>query len=315
MDNGANEAQMITRVILGGSVFILKISGAATMQLARFLSKAANGELSSSGMVNLKTMLKSGKRLKVYTIKGNENFRRFAIGANEYGIKYAVIKRSAEDKKDELYELMVYEDDASKINRVIEKYDLLSLQDTDGTVEQTEENAGNTEADTETMEIEDIRGLLAKMMESDTAEGASDSAPFYQVSESENLSGSRSEDSADDYVETLAGQKLSLEEFARAETEEGAYFDDLTVKRVPGVPSEERMSVKAEIKQVSETLDTQNTVGNNPGLLAQMMMPDDADEKDKLKYGIGIIQEAIGTAFANVVNQTGGEVTDAGTGN
>ena len=282
---------MITRVVLSGSVFILKLSGAATKQLASFLSKAVNGELSSSGMVNLKTMLRSGKRLKVYTLKGDENFRKFARGANEYGIKYAVIKRNAEDKKDELYELMVFEDDAAKINRVIEKYELLSLQSSEGTVEsRSEGNTNNIEADSDMMEIEDIRTLLAKMMESDTAEGAVESNPFYQVSESENLSDNKSSSSADDYF-------------------------DMSVKRIPGAPSEERQSVKAEIKQISEMVNTSDTIGNNPGLLTQMMMPEDAEEKDKLKYGMEIISEAIGATFANIVKQTGGEVTDADTGN
>ena len=282
MENGANEAQMITRVVLAGSVFVIKLTGSGTMQMARFLSAVANGELSTSGQMNLKSMLKTGKRLKVFSVRGEENFKAFAVGAREYGIKYAVVKRTDEDRSKELYEIMVFEDDAAKINRVIEKYNLMELRDSGETAENVEM------PEEQQMSIGDVRGLLAQMMESDQ-ETEDTPVNFMQVSERENLSDTQSSYLEDD----VSGQMF---------------------ERIPGAPMEERQSVRAEIEEISENTGTDNTLGNNPGLLTQMMMPEDADEKDKLNYGINIIQEAVGNAFENVLKQTGGDATYADSG-
>ena len=45
MDNGANEAQMIQRIVLSGSVMVLKITGSESMKIAKFLSAALDGEM------------------------------------------------------------------------------------------------------------------------------------------------------------------------------------------------------------------------------------------------------------------------------
>ena len=80
MYSGEAEAQMITRVVISGSVFIVKLAGKETLQLAKFLSAAVDGELSTSGQIKLKTLLKSGQPLKVFTLKGDGNFVKFAEG-------------------------------------------------------------------------------------------------------------------------------------------------------------------------------------------------------------------------------------------
>ena len=192
MDNGANEAQMITRVVLGGSVFILRLAGPGTIQIAKFLSAAMSGEYNTSGLVNLKTLLKSGQTLKVYSIKGDENFKSFARGAKEYGIVYSVIKRNENDKDNEIYEIMVKQNDAAKINRVIEKYQLMELQDTGGTAENVSDSMN------EEMKIEDIRSLLANMLED---QGGEELVNFPMVSESENLSDTELNYSAEEGME------------------------------------------------------------------------------------------------------------------
>ena len=96
------------------------------------------------------------------------------------------------------------------------------------------------------------------------------------------------------------------------ENDEG--FPEMEIfSRVPGTPPEERPSVKEEIKNITENMPTDNTIGVNPGILSKMMMPEDAEEKDKLKYGMQMIEEAMRMSFANVMEKTGGELTDADT--
>ena len=279
MYSGEAEAQMITRVVISGSVFIVKLAGKETLQLAKFLSAAVDGELSTSGQIKLKTLLKSGQPLKVFTLKGDDNFVKFAEGAAQYGIVYSVVKRTDEEKSDQVYDIMVKQSDAAKINRVIEKYGLMQLEESDGSAEMTRSyEAGDDSAngqDNEEMLIEDVRTLMAKMMEGGNAAGNDENFPV--VSESEDLSGTQSEFSEDDIEPEL-------------------------FMRVPGTAPEERPSLKAEIKHLTEESPTNNTVGANPGLLAQMLVPEDAEEKDRLKYGMGIIEEAV------MKVQNGGEV-------
>lgn len=289
MYSGEQEAQMITRVVISGSVFIVKLAGKEAMQMAKFLSAFADGELATSGEIKLKTLLKSGQPLKVFSLKGDENFISFARGASEYGIVYSVVKRTDQEKTDQLFDIMVKQSDASKINRVIEKYGLMQLQDSDNSAVVTgeyKEGTPDTEirgADgTEGMPIEDIRALLAKMMESGSSQ--SDNENFTGVSESEDLSGTKSNYINNDEPEIIA--------------------------RVPGTPPEERPSIKAEIRQLTENRPADNTIGANPGILAQMMMPDDAEERDRLKYGMGIIRDAVNVSYRNILDQTGGDVTD-----
>lgn len=280
MDNGANEAQMITRVVLGGSVFILKLSGAGIHQMAKFLSAAMNGEHNTSGLINMKTLLKSGQPLKVYSIRGDENFRSFARGAKEYGIVYSVVKRSDTDKNNEVYEIMVKQNDAAKINRVIEKYHLMELQDSGGTAENVSDTinrALESEESTE-MKIEDIRSLLAKMLDN---QGEEELVNFPLASENENLSDAESNYSAEEEVELF--------------------------ERVPGTPVDERQSVRSEVKQIISESDNDinNTIGANPSIIAQMLAPADAEEEDR-KKGITIMQEAMTAAFSNIIKEAGG---------
>lgn len=292
MYSGEQEAQMITRVVISGSVFIVKLAGKEMLQMAKFLSAFVDGENATEGQIKLKTLLKSGQPLKVFSLKGDENFIAFARGAMQYGIVYSVVQRTDEEKSEQLFDIMVKQNDAAKINRVIEKYGIMQLDQSDNSAIVTDVQEGNEITKSQAngdMPIEDVRTLLARMMEKGNVAGNTENFPG--VSESENLSGTQ--------LESM-------------ENDEG--FPEMEIfSRVPGTPPEERPSVKDEIKNITENMPTDNTIGVNPGILSKMMMPEDAEEKDKLKYGMQMIEEAMRMSFANVMEKTGGELTDADT--
>jgi len=156
MDNGAQAAEAVTRVVLGGTTFILAISGKAALSVAKFVAAAVSDKSSTSGKVRLKTLLQSGSELKVFTLQGDDNFKKFAAEAKDYGILYSVVRRTEEDVQGGVYDLMVRAEDAGKINRVIEKFHLIEVE---GSVR---------EVDPQTVEenkIVDARTLLSKMLE------------------------------------------------------------------------------------------------------------------------------------------------------
>lgn len=128
MYSGTNESDQIVRLVLSGSVFLLRVSGAASMELLKFISAAASDESKASGKVRLKSLLQSGSELKVFTLQGDERFDAFKDAAKDYGVKYSVVKRRSDDKEAGIYDIMVRAEDASKINRIIEKYALVEVE-------------------------------------------------------------------------------------------------------------------------------------------------------------------------------------------
>ena len=156
MDNGVEAVETITRVVVMGSTFVLGISGRAALSVARFAAAAMDPKAKQSGKIRLKYLLQSGSELKVFTIQGEENYRRFAAEAKDYGILYSVVKQTEEDVQGDVYDLLVRAEDAGKINRVIEKFHLVEV---DGSavpvnLEKVEENR-----------VVDARTLLSKMLE------------------------------------------------------------------------------------------------------------------------------------------------------
>ena len=97
MDNGAQAAEMITRVVIMGSTFILGLGGKVALSVARFAAAAMDPNAKQSGKLRLKTLLQSGSELKVFTLQGEANYQRFAKEAKDYGILYSVVKRTDED--------------------------------------------------------------------------------------------------------------------------------------------------------------------------------------------------------------------------
>ena len=155
MDNGTQAAEMITRVVIMGSTFILGLGGKVALSVARFAAAALDPNAKQSGKLRLKTLLQSGSELKVFTLQGEANYQRFAKEAKDYGILYSVVKRTDEDVQGEVYDLLVRAEDASKINRVIEKFHLIEVE---GNVVHVDPQS------VEESRVVDARTLLSKML-------------------------------------------------------------------------------------------------------------------------------------------------------
>ena len=281
MENGANEAQMIQRIVLSGSVMVLKITGSGSMKIAKFLSAVTSGEMSTSGEIKLKTLLKSGEELKVFSIRGTDNFRDFVKGAGEYGIVYSVIAREPEQSDQVIdYEIMVKAKDASKINRVIEKYNLISLTD-DATITEDKSSKDTSKdnkselIDDKKMSIEDARYLMSQMMEQDRGNG----------------------------------NELNPVEAPENEGPSGDYLtEEMEVIRIPNMPVEERSSVIEEIKDISAEMPDNNPL-LNPAILSQLLSEEEISEEDKLK--VFNINNQLQDVLNNVAEIAGGENINA----
>lgn len=121
MDASEQAAEQLVRITLAGSEVALRLSGSGAKNIAAALMAAASNAEQTKGKTRLATLLKSGKELKVFQIPG-EQLKSFAAEARQYGVLYVVVQQSTGDSK--TVDLMVKAEDASKLNRIIDKLEL-----------------------------------------------------------------------------------------------------------------------------------------------------------------------------------------------
>ena len=109
----------------GGEVAV-KISGAAVKNIAVLLYSALKAESRTRGRARLGTMLRSGKELKVFTVRGKD-LRKFTEDARRYGVLYCVLAKKNFKAEDEV-DILVRAEDAAKINRIVEKHKMVTVE-------------------------------------------------------------------------------------------------------------------------------------------------------------------------------------------
>ena len=276
MYSGTNESDQIVRLVLSGSVFFLKVSGQASVELLKFISAAASEESKASGRVRLKSLLQSGSELKVFTLQGDERFNAFKDAANDYGVKYSVVKRHGEDKEAGIYDIMVKAEDASKINRIIEKYSLVEIA---ASVTATK---GDDRAQAEGQNSQDK---------------TNDAVQNDQVNDQKHNLKKSQFDSVADIRDVLGKMLQPAVQINPEEASEGNEFQSGAYsmnERRMYQPDKERKSVIKELeenakkaeeernKERSSTMD-EDAIRN---FMRGLMQPDDEDERDKSKESV-----------------------------
>jgi len=107
----------------GGEVAV-KLAGSGAKQLAILLYAILREQKKTKGKTRLTNMLRSGKELKVFAIE-DKDLQKFCQEAKRYGILYCVLKDK--DATDGLTDIMARAEDASKINRIIQRFDLATV--------------------------------------------------------------------------------------------------------------------------------------------------------------------------------------------
>lgn len=127
MNTSGDAAEQIVRLSLEGMEVALKLSGSATKNIAAMLySILKNKDKSKTkGRQRLTAMLKSGKELKVFTVS-EEHLKQFAAEAKRYGVVYCALRGKGKST-DGLVDVMVRAEDASKINRIVERFKLATV--------------------------------------------------------------------------------------------------------------------------------------------------------------------------------------------
>ena len=127
MYNSGDAAEQIVRISLEGTEVALKLTGSAAKNIAAMLYAVLKNrdKNKTKGRQRLTAMLKSGKELKVFTVS-EEHLKQFATEAKRYGVVYCAL-RGKEKSADGMVDIMVRAEDASKINRIVERFKLAAV--------------------------------------------------------------------------------------------------------------------------------------------------------------------------------------------
>lgn len=124
MNTAGDAAEQIVKMSLNGVEVAAKITGAGAKELAMMIYAILKDQKKTKGKTRLTNMLRSEKPLKVFAVKDSE-LELFCKEAKKYGVLYCVLKDK--DANDGLTDIMVRAEDASKINRIFERFKLATV--------------------------------------------------------------------------------------------------------------------------------------------------------------------------------------------
>ncbi len=126
MSVSSESAEQFVKLVLDETEFALKISGTATKNIIIALYAVSKESYRSKGKVRLTNMLKSNQELKIFSIK-KEDMKLFARESKVYGFKYCALVNKANKDFDGMIDIMVASEDAPKVNRIFERYNLSTV--------------------------------------------------------------------------------------------------------------------------------------------------------------------------------------------
>ena len=175
--NSADTADQMMKMTLEGiqvaAEIGLKAGGTAAKSLAVTLYAIITDNKRIKGKTNLDNLLKSNKELKVFAIH-HSDLKKFCEEAKHYGVLYSVLKEK--NNTDGIVDIMVKAEDASKISRMVDKFDLATI-DTKAIRESV--LSQQKIQDEKPLSDEEHDALLSKLMaEQSTPRTSKDGTPF-----------------------------------------------------------------------------------------------------------------------------------------
>lgn len=125
MNTSGDAAESIVRMSLQGFEVAVKLTGSGAKNVAAIMIAMLKDQKQTKGKTRLTSMLKSGKELKVFTVK-EEDLRKFTEEAKRYGVLFCALKGKGKSL-DGMVDIMVRAEDASKINRIVDRFNLATV--------------------------------------------------------------------------------------------------------------------------------------------------------------------------------------------
>ena len=120
MNTGGESAELLMRMMLNGSEVLIRLTGSGAKNVAVLLYSVLREQNKTKGAERLSNMLRSGKKLRVYTFQ-DKDLQKFKEVVKQYGILYTVLK----DKNHTggVFDVLVRAEDEHKLARVIERFE------------------------------------------------------------------------------------------------------------------------------------------------------------------------------------------------
>lgn len=166
MSYSGDAAEQVVRLSLETGEVAVKLAGEGAKQLAILLYAILREQKKTKGKTRLTNMLRSGKELKVFAVKDSD-LQLFCREAKKYGVLYCVLKDR--DATDGLTDIMVRAEDASKINRIFERFNLAAVDmaevrsEIERSRQEQQNDAPETPAAAEPMTEQEVDDLLDAM--------------------------------------------------------------------------------------------------------------------------------------------------------
>ena len=233
MNTGGEAAEQIVRMSLEGFEVAARITGAGAKNIAILLYSILKEEQKTKGKARLTNMLRSGKELKVFTVKSGD-LKKFTQEAKKYGVLYCVLAdRKNKDPSAEV-DVIARAEDASKISRIVERFDLASV---------------------------DTASIVTEAEKSRDAKGTKDGQPEPDIGVEEKAE-------KDKLLDALMGKPMQKEENAPNPSRGNDFFQNRTEKSPLSEPTSkqprksaegatmtktEKPSVKEELRKIKES--------------------------------------------------------------
>lgn len=125
MNTSGEAADQVVRMSLEVGEAALKISGTGAKHLAVMLYAVLKEKKKTKGRVRLETLIKSGRPLTVFSVKESD-LKQFVQEAKRYGVLYCAV-RNPKGSSDGLVDVIVKEEDAPRINRIVDRFQFASV--------------------------------------------------------------------------------------------------------------------------------------------------------------------------------------------
>ncbi len=129
MSVNGDVSEQVVRLSLEGFEVLAKLTGSGAKNVAAMIYTIMKDKNQTKGKTKLNNMLRAGKPLKIFTIK-KEDLKTFAKEAKNYGISYCALVDKNNKELDGMVDIMVKEEDASRINRIVERFKLTTVDTT-----------------------------------------------------------------------------------------------------------------------------------------------------------------------------------------
>ena len=120
MNTGGEAADQVIRMSLNGAEVALKVTGVAAKEVATMLYAILKDNKRSKGRTRLENLIKTGRPLTIFTVKADD-YEQFKKEAKRYGILYCAV-RNTKINEDGMVDIMVKQEDASRIDRIVERF-------------------------------------------------------------------------------------------------------------------------------------------------------------------------------------------------